>query len=50
MGILGQVGGVLGIFETFCLIILGPIAQFSFQMKALKRLYLASIERDDLFK
>ena len=50
MGILGQVGGVLGIVQTFCIIILGPIAQFSFQMKAFKRLYLATTERDDLFK
>ncbi len=50
MGILGQIGGVLGITYTFCLSILGPIAQFSFQMKAFKRLYMASTERDDLFK
>ena len=50
MNILGQVGGVLGIVKTFCISILGPITQFSFQMKALKRLYLASTEREDLFK
>ena len=50
MGILGQVGGILGIVQTFCLSIIGPIAQFSFKMKAFKRLYLASTERDDLFK
>jgi hypothetical protein len=50
MNILGQVGGVLGIVQTFCLNILGPFAQFSFQMKAFKRLYFATTERDDIFK
>jgi hypothetical protein len=30
--------------------IIGQYSWFSFQMKAFKRLYLATTERDDLFK
>ena len=50
MNILAEVGGVLGIFQSLFEFILAPIAKFSFHIKAFRRLYLASTERDDLFK
>ena len=50
MNILAEVGGVLGILQNLFFFILTPISQISFYIKALKRLYLATTDRDDLFK
>ena len=48
--ILGEVGGILGIFQGVFFMILSPFVSFSFKMKAFKKFYLANTTRDDLFK
>ena len=50
MMILGEVGGILGVFQSAFLIILSPFVSFSFRIKAFKKFYMANTTRDDLFK
>ena len=47
--VLGAAGGVVGILMIFGEYLLGPIAEHSFYMKAIHKLFLAKTVDDNLF-
>ena len=47
---MGEVGGFSGLVKMIFAVFLGPISEFSFLVRILKKLYMAKTERDDLFK
>ena len=47
--LLGDVGAVVGVFETVFLLLMAPMAQHLFLIKAIQKMFLAKTSKEHLF-
>ena len=48
--VLGLIGGILYAFTPLFDLIIGPIAEFDFNLKIIQKLFLAKTKEDNVFK